>query len=45
MRQSIVCMGGELLQIQDAIEGFLLDLRAKHRSYNTLRHYEHKLRI
>ncbi|HET8907706.1 MAG TPA: tyrosine-type recombinase/integrase [Ktedonobacterales bacterium] len=31
--------------IQDAIEGFLLDLKAKHRSWNTLRHYEHKLRI
>ncbi len=33
------------MQIRDAIEGFLLDLRARHRSPNTLRHYEHKLRI
>jgi site-specific recombinase XerD len=29
----------------DAIEGFLIDLRARKRSPNTLRHYEHKLRI
>jgi site-specific recombinase XerD len=33
------------MQIVDAIEGFLIDLRARKRSHNTLRHYEHKLRI
>src|SRR5690348_9568272 len=33
------------MKITDAIEGFLLDLKARHRSPNTLRHYEHKLRI
>jgi site-specific recombinase XerD len=33
------------MKITDGIEGFLLDLRAKHRSPHTLRHYEHKLRI
>src|SRR5258708_3750513 len=33
------------MQITDAIEGFLIDLRAKRRSPNTLRHYDHKLRI
>lgn len=33
------------MQIRDGIEGFLLDLKARHRSPNTLRHYEHKLRI
>jgi site-specific recombinase XerD len=33
------------MQIRDGIEGFLLDLKARHRSSNTLRHYEHKLRI
>jgi integrase/recombinase XerD len=31
--------------IQDAIEGFQIDLRSRKRSHNTLRHYEHKLRI
>lgn len=33
------------MKITDGIEGFLLDLKARHRSPNTLRHYEHKLRI
>ena len=33
------------MTIVDAIEGFLIDLRAKRRSPATLRHYEHKLRI
>jgi len=31
--------------ITDAVEGFLIDLRARNRSPNTLHHYEHKLRI
>ncbi len=33
------------MRISDAIEGFLIDLRSRKRSPNTLRHYEHKLRI
>jgi integrase/recombinase XerD len=33
------------MTIVDAIEGFLIDLRAKRRTQNTLRHYGHKLRI
>jgi len=33
------------MTIVDAIEGFLIDLRAKRRSPATLRHYEHKFRI
>jgi site-specific recombinase XerD len=33
------------MNVQDAIEGFLIDLRAKRRTPTTLRHYEHKLRI
>jgi site-specific recombinase XerD len=33
------------MTLVDAIEGFLIDLRAKRRTHDTLRHYEHKLRI